>query len=538
MQANTHVIVMASSSFHDHYAYLKLAGPQATSDEITKAFRALALKLHPDKNEGSVKATEDTKFLNSVYDALKTPEKKATYDRIWRDNQLERSTPLTTHNTFTQYGSDSFKYWYKNRYDSPMSNPFAPSQTPRPSTASAKKETGSRNDRGSNTPNTPRSSTSDKPETFESKNIDPATLKDWGYHRQTATIAQFYTSTGTCPCFGFCKANPSHKETYHRCYLCNRCFWNCPTRRCPGRQERVPYGWPLLTGCPCHDTGTMWPLNKHHNCSECLKCAKNDCAFKFQDPSWRKEAEERRKRSQGKQSSKPQPDFYKAPTENAGNACPCSKRPNFNKHEHHCLKCAECDCSFRDQDTARKAEEKKHMCPCAKTFNFGLYAHNCLRCFQCAGNGCPFRQQARAERKAEEKRRQARERELAESPIESSGDRCPCDKRSWTYGHNCQYCGLCSGRPCGKWAKAKSARPVWGQAERQEGKQGDEPADTKINTKENRRPGAQEFEGYTPCGCVPRAIIPDDTHFCPICSRCIVGLCEGPNCVRLHSDRD
>lgn len=91
IQKEQDAIIMA---FHDHYVYLKLAGPQATPAEITRAYRALALKLHPDKNRGNEKnATKNTVFLNSVYDILKTPHKKASYDESWRAAHQPKSRP-------------------------------------------------------------------------------------------------------------------------------------------------------------------------------------------------------------------------------------------------------------------------------------------------------------------------------------------------------------------------------------------------------------------------------------------------------------
>ncbi len=52
----------------------------ASEDEIKKAFRKQARKLHPDINK-SPNAEEEFKELNEAYDVLSDPEKRAYYDR-------------------------------------------------------------------------------------------------------------------------------------------------------------------------------------------------------------------------------------------------------------------------------------------------------------------------------------------------------------------------------------------------------------------------------------------------------------------------
>ena len=64
--------------------YYEILGVQrsATADELKKAFRKLAMQLHPDKNPGDKKAEEKFKELNEAYETLSEPEKRQMYDQF------------------------------------------------------------------------------------------------------------------------------------------------------------------------------------------------------------------------------------------------------------------------------------------------------------------------------------------------------------------------------------------------------------------------------------------------------------------------
>ncbi len=64
----------------DYYHVLGVAR-SAGPDEIKKAYRKLAVKLHPDKNPGDKKAEEDFKELGEAYEVLSNPDKRSAYDR-------------------------------------------------------------------------------------------------------------------------------------------------------------------------------------------------------------------------------------------------------------------------------------------------------------------------------------------------------------------------------------------------------------------------------------------------------------------------
>jgi curved DNA-binding protein len=68
----------------DYKDYYKILGvnKKATQAEIKKAYRKLAMKFHPDKNQGNTKAEDKFKEISEAYEVLGDAGKRGKYDQL------------------------------------------------------------------------------------------------------------------------------------------------------------------------------------------------------------------------------------------------------------------------------------------------------------------------------------------------------------------------------------------------------------------------------------------------------------------------
>ena len=92
----------------------------ATADEIKKAYRTLAFKYHPDRNQGNAEAEEKFKQISAAYDVLGDESKRRQYDMgSYSDSystagsqsqqQYQRQYQYTYQNPF---GDENFWEWF------------------------------------------------------------------------------------------------------------------------------------------------------------------------------------------------------------------------------------------------------------------------------------------------------------------------------------------------------------------------------------------------------------------------------------------
>ncbi|KAM3080978.1 Molecular chaperone (DnaJ superfamily), variant 4 [Clarireedia jacksonii] len=67
--------------------------PDANQQDIKKAYRAMALKHHPDKNKDNPSAGEKFKEVSQAYEILSDPEKRKTYDQYGLEFMLRGGPP-------------------------------------------------------------------------------------------------------------------------------------------------------------------------------------------------------------------------------------------------------------------------------------------------------------------------------------------------------------------------------------------------------------------------------------------------------------
>ena len=88
-------------SKRDYYEILGVA-KTASADEIKQSYRKLAMKYHPDRNQGDPSAEAKFKEVQEAYDHLSDPDKKRIYDSVGHEK------PQTHRRQWTHGSSNSF----------------------------------------------------------------------------------------------------------------------------------------------------------------------------------------------------------------------------------------------------------------------------------------------------------------------------------------------------------------------------------------------------------------------------------------------
>ncbi len=88
--------------FKDYYKILDIA-PDATAEEIRKAYKVASMKYHPDRNPGK-DTTSMMQDINEAYAILKDNEKRSRYDQEYsrfKQTTTQMSEPAPTSWTYS-----------------------------------------------------------------------------------------------------------------------------------------------------------------------------------------------------------------------------------------------------------------------------------------------------------------------------------------------------------------------------------------------------------------------------------------------------
>ena len=88
--------------------------PEASADEIRKAYRKLAKQFHPDLNPGKPEAEARFKAISAAYDLLSDTDKRARYDRGEIDESGAERPPRYSYRGHAE-GAEGRKYQPRGR---------------------------------------------------------------------------------------------------------------------------------------------------------------------------------------------------------------------------------------------------------------------------------------------------------------------------------------------------------------------------------------------------------------------------------------
>lgn len=101
----------------DFYEILRVS-PKASNADIKSAYRRLARRLHPDRNDGSPEKTREFRKVVLAYETLGDPKKRADYDHeLLRRDFARRNGKSSILNSKNPYTRRFRKVSFQRRYD-------------------------------------------------------------------------------------------------------------------------------------------------------------------------------------------------------------------------------------------------------------------------------------------------------------------------------------------------------------------------------------------------------------------------------------
>ena len=119
-------------SEQDYYQILGIS-PSSNTKDMEDAYRKLAFRYHPDRNNMNPSANEKMRYVNEIFTTLSDPTKRRDYDipRGYRTLfsrfktgdkvkvNINSNTPYRDHTGVVDKEpyKDSFRFWYMVRFD-------------------------------------------------------------------------------------------------------------------------------------------------------------------------------------------------------------------------------------------------------------------------------------------------------------------------------------------------------------------------------------------------------------------------------------
>lgn len=98
----------------NYYEILEL-DTNASAEDIKKSYRKLAMKYHPDRNDGNKNAEEKFKRINEAYITLSDPAKKQEYDFSLKNGFNQTGfNQQPPHNDMHEFFNHSFEEMFRN----------------------------------------------------------------------------------------------------------------------------------------------------------------------------------------------------------------------------------------------------------------------------------------------------------------------------------------------------------------------------------------------------------------------------------------